>query len=87
MRERKGKNKKHFLKNKKIIFNFDILFFCLGFGVRFGGCFFGVGCVGWFDLFEGFEIVGMVQDLREWESVEGAGVLCVWVVCNQTAPN
>lgn len=41
--------------------------------------FFWCGCVGvWvFELFEGFESVGMVQDLREWESVEGLGGLCV----------
>lgn len=54
MRERKGKNKKHFLKNKKIIFYFDILFFVWGLGF---GWFvvFGVGSVGWFELFEGVE--------------------------------
>lgn len=70
VRERKGKNKKHFLKNKKLFFILIFYFFVKGLGFGLEGVFC-VGSVGWFGVFEGFESVGMVQDLREWESVEG----------------
>lgn len=59
-----------------------IFYFLFGVWGSVWKVFFGVGSVWLFELFEGFEIVGMVQELREWESVEGVrGFVCVVCGC------